>query len=226
MSKSKNNPPGNPGPSNKSYNNHLGEPQLVVSASLVPEYESLLTDWQNCERCPLHASRENVVFAKGELPAEVLFIGDAPGPSEDRSGFPLMSTSGRLFNFIIKELQNSRKGWTYGAIYPLGCTPWSDDSIVRPAERKELKACNPRTLGLIKLANPLGIVLLGKEAESFWVDYGPAINKEVGRIIPVTSVATPARIMFTGGATESNMTYRTVLSALKGFLFQRLKVGK
>lgn len=38
-----------------------------------------VANWKGCTRCPLHLTRKNVVLARGKLPCEVLFLGEAPG---------------------------------------------------------------------------------------------------------------------------------------------------
>ena len=47
------------------------------------DWETLKTDCLACQRCPLHTTRHNVVFGQGVENAEVLFVGEGPGQSED-----------------------------------------------------------------------------------------------------------------------------------------------
>src|SRR5689334_6938959 len=42
---------------------------------------------KGCERCPeLAATRKTVVFGSGNADAELMFVGEAPGASEDEQG--------------------------------------------------------------------------------------------------------------------------------------------
>ena len=47
------------------------------------DWETLKTDCLACQRCPLHTTRRSVVFGQGVENAEVLFVGEGPGQSED-----------------------------------------------------------------------------------------------------------------------------------------------
>ena len=41
---------------------------------------------KDCQKCPLAASRTQVVFGHGNSHAEIMFVGEAPGFHEDRQG--------------------------------------------------------------------------------------------------------------------------------------------
>ena len=47
------------------------------------DLETLRTECLACTRCPLHETRTHVVFGQGVADAEVLFVGEGPGQSED-----------------------------------------------------------------------------------------------------------------------------------------------
>ena len=57
------------------------------------DWETLKTDCLACQRCPLHTTRHNVVFGQGVENAEVLFVGEGPGQSEDEQGLPFVGRS-------------------------------------------------------------------------------------------------------------------------------------
>ena len=59
------------------------------------DWETLKTDCLACQRCPLHTTRHNVVFGQGVENAEVLFVGEGPGQSEDEQGLPFVGRSRR-----------------------------------------------------------------------------------------------------------------------------------
>lgn len=220
------------------YADKDGNVRLWVDETITQEYAELVKEWKQCEKCPLHATRNEVTFVRGILPATVLFIGEAPGPKEDELGFPFVGPSGRLLTSIINELRKSRTGWSYAITTPIGCVPWErtendqDPYAARNPEENEIEKCNPRFTKLLALADPQGIILLGKVAEKFWADYGPKTlalladhydRKTKPRIMVTRS---PSYLLRQGGAREGNAEYRNVLSGLKQFLFQTLNVGK
>ena len=49
-----------------------------------------------CQRCGLCETRTHVVFGQGVPDAEVLFVGEGPGQSEDEQGLPFRSITGSL----------------------------------------------------------------------------------------------------------------------------------
>lgn len=65
-------------------------------------------DWQkleqtvaSCQRCELHCSRKQTVFARGNREARLMLIGEAPGAEEDRQGLPFVGRAGQLLDKII-----------------------------------------------------------------------------------------------------------------------------
>lgn len=64
-----------------------------------------------CGKCGLHETRTNVVFEKGSRQAKIMFIGEAPGESEDREGLPFVGRAGKLLDKYLEytdfSLENS-----------------------------------------------------------------------------------------------------------------------
>lgn len=46
---------------------------------MIERFEELERQCKECTRCPLAATRTNVVFGVGNQEAEVLFVGEGPG---------------------------------------------------------------------------------------------------------------------------------------------------
>ena len=62
-----------------------------------------------CEKCDLCKTRTQVVFGAGNLSAEVLFIGEAPGKNEDEQGLPFVGRSGQLLDRYLKSIDLNRE---------------------------------------------------------------------------------------------------------------------
>src|SRR4051794_25059893 len=56
-----------------------------------------------CEKCPLHKSRMHAVPGDGSIKARVMFIGEAPGQLEDRTGSPFVGAAGQFLNKLLEE---------------------------------------------------------------------------------------------------------------------------
>lgn len=64
-------------------------------------YSLHVENWSDCRACELHLWRRNVVLARGALPCDVLFVGEAPGKSEDAVGAPFVGPAGQLLDAIV-----------------------------------------------------------------------------------------------------------------------------
>lgn len=147
-----------------------------------------LTGWQHhrgnwiaCRRCGLCETRRNVVLARGSVPCDVLFIGEAPGFNEDTVGKPFVGPAGREVLDVairdawelagVKEVASDENGdevlvpFTYALTNIIACIP-KDDEENKTSEPPgfAVEACRPRLIEFIRLCKPRGIVLLGKHA--------------------------------------------------------------
>jgi uracil-DNA glycosylase len=87
-----------------------------------------------CTRCPeLAATRKTVVFGAGNANADLMFIGEAPGASEDEQGVPFVGRAGKLLETLLGEIGLSRsevfiantlKCLRYNALVQLGDGSW------------------------------------------------------------------------------------------------------
>lgn len=178
------------------------------------EFRVHQTDWLNCERCPLHKDRQNVCLVRGTLPCKVLFIGEAPGSSEDATGVPFIGPSGKLLDKLIADSFSSRK-YTYAITNILGCVPWKDraNAEVRPPEKAEATQCRNRVWSILDIAKPTAIVEVGKSASK----YAPT-----GFDIATLQIFHPAYLLRKGGDSPNNLDYKRTLLKLVSFLEENL----
>src|SRR5271170_7882950 len=67
--------------------------------------KQVLAQARSCTRCPeLAATRNSVVFGAGNSDAELMFVGEAPGASEDEQGVPFVGRAGQLLNTLLGEI--------------------------------------------------------------------------------------------------------------------------
>ena len=67
-------------------------------------WEELENKCRGCTACPLSATRTKVVFGCGDRNADLMFIGEAPGESEDLSGTPFVGRAGKLFDKYLEAV--------------------------------------------------------------------------------------------------------------------------
>ena len=62
----------------------------------------LLNACRECKACELAKSRTQVVFSSGNLGANLMVIGEAPGAIEDKNGEAFVGRSGVLLENLMK----------------------------------------------------------------------------------------------------------------------------
>ena len=121
--------------------------------------------WKDCKVCERCQKRARVVLARGKVPADILFIGEAPGVSENMLGKPFVGPAGKLLDSIIENSLSVIQGeqprlcWTN----LVGCLPETDDEKKEP-NKKEIKACSGRLAEIVAIAKPRAIVRVGRLA--------------------------------------------------------------
>src|SRR5271154_3551816 len=88
----------------------MSSPQPQSSAAERREaLKEVLAQARGCVRCPeLAATRRTVVFGAGNADAELMFIGEAPGASEDEQGVPFVGRAGKLLEQLLGEIGMAR----------------------------------------------------------------------------------------------------------------------
>ncbi len=111
-----------------------------------------------CTRCRLGATRQNFVFGSGNSAAGIMFIGEAPGADEDRTGQPFVGKAGQLLTNIIEAMGLSRDEVYICNI--LKCRPPNN----RDPQPDEIEQCEPYLKRQIEIVQPRVICTLGRFA--------------------------------------------------------------
>lgn len=138
-------------------------------------YKKHLALWTGCDKCFLASTRRKMVFARGTIPCDILFIGEAPGESEDVIGKPFVGPAGKLLDDMIDRAIGHRVEFGENAVEELPplrlaftnlvcCIPKNPDGKVEPS-KECVKACNARLVEFIRLAEPKMVVRVGKLAQ-------------------------------------------------------------
>lgn len=118
------------------------------------KYQLLLADWKDCTRCELHLHRKRVVMARGSIPADVAFVGEAPGLSEDVMGQPFTGPAGKLLDHIVsRSVPKSMKVAFFNLV---ACIPKYGSATAKAEEPNQdsIDACAPRLEALLHLCLP------------------------------------------------------------------------
>lgn len=123
------------------------------------QFDQLKEEYSHCQRCPVLAhSRTQVVFGSGNRHAKVLFIGEAPGASEDKEGIPFCGQSGKVLEELLQSINLSRND--IFITNTLLCRP-PDNRNPLPGE---VTNCSDRLNQLIAIMQPKVIVTIGNFA--------------------------------------------------------------
>jgi DNA polymerase len=118
--------------------------------------KAVFAEARACTRCSeLAATRHTVVFGAGNADADLMFVGEAPGASEDQQGVPFVGQAGKLLTKLLEEIGLSRDGVFIANV--LKCRP--------PGNRDPLPAeihnCREYLFRQVELIQPRVICTLG-----------------------------------------------------------------
>lgn len=126
----------------------------------------------DCQRCKLARTRGKLVFGNGAEDASLVFIGEAPGADEDRTGEPFVGRAGELLDKMIEAM-----GWSRRSVYVanlLKCRPPQN----RNPEPDEAKECRPFLIAQLEVIAPRIIIALGR----------PSANALLGTDAPISTL--------------------------------------
>ena len=121
-------------------------------------WEELEKSIENCQKCKLCKTRQNIVFGTGNKNATLMFIGEGPGADEDIQGIPFVGKAGKLMNLAFEAIGLKREDVYIANI--VKCRPPSN----RNPEDDEATACLDYLRNQVILVKPKIIVLLGSVA--------------------------------------------------------------
>jgi uracil-DNA glycosylase family 4 len=196
----------------------------------VPSYDGVDTDGSMnqlrdralaCLKCPhLVKSRKNVVFGVGDIHAQLMFVGEAPGADEDAQGEPFVGAAGQLLTRIIKTIGLSRETVYIANI--LKCRPDTPGQAYgnRKPTPEEMKTCLPYLLAQIDLIRPKVIVALGLTAIEGLLGKGDGIGKlrgkfQVFRNIPLMPTFHPAYLLRNQALSEKRKVWEDMLQVME-----------
>jgi len=146
---------------------------------------------KHCTACSLREEAQQVVVGDGTLSGKTLFVGEAPGETEDMSGIPFVGKSGRLLRQLMNEV-----GIDFHDIYITNivkCRPPNN----RDPFAEEIAACKGNLTLQLKIMRPKIIVPIGRFAlarfvpgkQSITAINGKVFELEGRKVVPVVHPA-------------------------------------
>lgn len=121
-------------------------------------WEELEKSIEDCKKCKLYKTRQNIVFGVGNKNAQIMFIGEGPGADEDAQGEPFVGKAGKLMNMAFEAIGLKREEVYIANV--VKCRP----PLNRNPEEDESTACLDYLRNQVILVKPKIIVLLGSVA--------------------------------------------------------------
>lgn len=141
---------------------------------MIESFEELERQCKGCTRCPLAATRTNVVFGVGNQEAEVLFVGEGPGKNEDEQGEPFVGRAGQLLDKFLAAVGLSRESVYIANI--VKCRP-PENRDPKPEEQEQ---CIGWLRNQFYLMKPKIVVCLGRIAALKMISPNFKVTKEHG----------------------------------------------
>jgi DNA polymerase len=181
----------------------------ATAAALSPRPAGIDTmDWPalqaavaGCEACGLCRSRQNTVFGVGDVQADWMIVGEAPGENEDLQGEPFVGLAGQLLDNMLRAVGRSRSGQGAQGAYianVLKCRPPAN----RNPQPAEVAQCEPYLARQVALVKPKIILAMGRFAVQSLLKTEEPIGRLRGRVhhyegVPVIVTYHPAYLLRT-----------------------------
>ena len=161
----------------------------------------LFYEYKDCLNCSLGYTRTNFVFGTGNPDADIVFVGEAPGKTEDEQGKPFVGRAGTVLSNLLSTIDLERED--VFILNVLKCRP--------PANRNpspiEIEACRPILNDQLKFINPKVIICLGKVAANTLLNVTDPMKDMVSQVyeyldIPVHIAYHPAAVLYNSNLEE------------------------
>ncbi len=154
-----------------------------------------------CQACGLCQTRRNTVFGAGQLGADWMVVGEAPGENEDLQGEPFVGAAGQLLDNMLRAVGRSRSGDGAQGAYianVLKCRPPAN----RNPQPAEVIQCEPYLARQVALLQPKIILAMGRFAVQSLLRTDEPIGRLRGRVhryegVPVIVTYHPAYLLRT-----------------------------
>ncbi len=145
------------------------------------ELDRIKADILKANVCPnLAETATNLVMGDGNLNADIVFIGEAPGKNEDEQGLPFVGAAGKFLNEML-----AAAGLDRSDVYITNIVKYRPPANRDPLP-EEKQAFWPYLARQLELIDPQAVVTLGRHSMEFFLPeakisqvHGHAVRKTV-----------------------------------------------
>jgi DNA polymerase len=114
--------------------------------------------------CPdLAATAKNLVMGDGDINAEIVFIGEAPGKKEDETGLPFVGAAGKFLNEML-----AATGMERSDVYITNIVKYRPPNNRDPSP-EEKSAFWPYLLKQLQIIEPKVVITLGRHSMEYFL---------------------------------------------------------
>jgi uracil-DNA glycosylase family 4 len=168
--------------------------------------DQLAADIREKNICPdLAEQATNLVMGDGNLNADIVFIGEAPGKNEDLQGLPFVGAAGKFLNEMLAATGMERKD-----VYITNIVKYRPPNNRDPLP-DEKAAFWPYLLKQLQIINPKVVITLGRHSMEYFLPgmkigevHGEARRIEVGdHKIVLIPLFHPAAALYNGSLRQT-----------------------
>ena len=143
----------------------MDQPELLnQSSERYTSLDDLFRDMMKMNDDPLADTGMNVVISRGNPQARLLIVGEAPGPQENIQGKPFVGKAGQMLDKVLESVQFDSEKDVFITNSVFRMPPGTDGKAFRKPTDKEIEYYRPYVHEIIRLVNPLIILLTGNVA--------------------------------------------------------------
>ena len=140
---------------------------------------------KRCQACHLWKCGTQTVFGEGAPKAQLMFIGEQPGDTEDLAGHPFVGPAGKLLDRALEEAGIDRAVvYVTNVVKHFKWEPRGKRRIHKKPNAGEIAACRPWLDTEIELVKPRVIVCLGATAAQTLLGRQFKVTAHRGEFVP------------------------------------------
>lgn len=159
------------------------------------ELEKIKKEVLNCKKCSLYKTRILPVIGEGNHDAKIIFVGEAPGINEAKTGRPFCGTAGKILDELLNSTGIKRK-----EVYITNLLKDRPPDN-RDPKKEEIAVCSPFLERQIESIAPQVICSLGRHSMRFLMEkFGlgskiEPISKIHGKVFEASSLFQSVKII-------------------------------
>ncbi len=193
------------------------EPRGETKAEKIAYLKELIAE---DEEAHLESLRDTMVFSVGNVDADLMFVGEAPGYEEERQQEPFVGPAGQLLTKIITAMGLQRETVYISNIVKFRPGMPNQSTRNRKPEAEEMYACLPYIMAEIAIVQPKVIVALGATGAEGLTGFAEPVGRSRGQVrswkgIPFVVTYHPSYLLRNQALSERRKVWEDMLLVME-----------